>query len=133
MPAMTTRPPELQLIEDCRGDLSSAAAAKRAGISDTYWRMIESGGRDVKGRRIVRTLARMANAVGVPPGAMEAAGRPDIESRLAEVRLGEARSLEEAQEAADRMVATMPGLPARQREALRERVTEVVREVREQG
>lgn len=129
------RPPEIQVIIDCRDaeDLSKGAAAKAAGISDTYWSMIENGERVMKGRRGLRTLAKMARAVGVPPGAMEAAGRPDIESELAAVRLAEARSLEEAQEAADRMVATMPGLPARQREALRERVTEVVREVREQG
>jgi transcriptional regulator with XRE-family HTH domain len=132
---MTTRPPEAQLIYEAREarGLSQLAAAKAAGISDTYWRMVESGERVLTGRRGVRTLARMAEAAGVASGAMEAVGRAGVESALAAIRLERARTLEEAAAEADRMVATSPDLSARQRERLRQLVADDIREVRENG
>lgn len=129
------RPPEAQLIWECREDLgiSQLAAAKAAGISDTYWRMVETGERVLTGRRGARTLARMAGAAGVPSGQMQARGREDVEHELARIRMEKAESAEQATTEAELMVRTLPGLSQRQRDALRERVAEDIQEVREQG
>ena len=132
---MIERPPEAQLIYEAREaqGLSQLAAAKAAAISDTYWRMVESGERVLTGKRGLRTLAKMAYAAGVEPGALAAAGRDDIESALAQLRVAEARTIGQAKAEAGRMVAVLPDLSDVQRAALEEKVTEVIREMRENG
>jgi transcriptional regulator with XRE-family HTH domain len=126
------RPPEAQVIYDARErrGLSQMSAAKTAGISDTYWRMVENGDRVLTGRRGVRTLARMADAAGVAPGQMGMAGRPDVEAALAALRMDRAASVEDAQAEAARMLEAARGLTAQQRVALGKRLSEIIREVR---
>src|SRR5580658_8586975 len=85
--AVTTSPaprPELQLIRARRDRLSDslATAGKRAGITGSYWKQIEDGTRALTGPKGRRTLARMAYAVGVEPGEMTAAGRPDLAAEM---------------------------------------------------
>lgn len=132
MNAPTTRP-ELQIIRRHRDrlGLSLEKAGKRVPITASYWKQLEDGKRELKGRRGLRTLARMAWAVEVAPGEMMEAGRPDIEAELAAVRVLEAESIERAQTETDRMLAAVPGLPERQRAELRRRLPQVIREVRE--
>lgn len=135
---MTTDPqraPELELIREHRRrlSLSLASAGKAAGISDSYWKAIEDGTRAIKGHKGLRTLACMAHAVGVEPAEMEQAGRPDIAADLVIVRELVAADTERARADAERMVAAVPGLSERQRQALERLVTEDIREVRDNG
>src|SRR5487761_1204883 len=88
---VTTNPqrtPELDLIYERRRrlGLSLATAGKIAGISDSYWKAIEDGTREIRGPKCLRTLAAMAYAVGIEPEEMDAAARPDIAADLRIVR-----------------------------------------------
>jgi transcriptional regulator with XRE-family HTH domain len=85
-------PPEGVLIESCRRDagLSVREAAKRAGISEGWWRQVVKGYQSLSGGAfgLVRdvpagTIARMAKAAQVPPGRLAAEGqRPDAAREL---------------------------------------------------
>lgn len=81
------RPPEGVLIEryreTARPKISARAAARIAGVSDTRWRQIVEG---TSAAGPADTVARMAQAVGVPTAELEAV-RPDAAA--------EARYLEE--------------------------------------
>lgn len=84
-------PPEAQLIGDRRRSrmpkLSMREAARRAGISPAYWRMLETGVRRVKGQEFPErasdeTLAKMAYVVGVEPGELRDVKRPEAAAVL---------------------------------------------------
>jgi transcriptional regulator with XRE-family HTH domain len=83
-------PPEAELIARYRETAprkSIRQAAVEAGISDTRWRQIETGRRTFRGQAFPETappeiLARMAQAVGVPPAELEEAGRADAAAEL---------------------------------------------------
>lgn len=67
--------------------LSGREAARRAGISETRWRQLESGVIRVKGTDYpemapAETLARMAQAVGATPEELAGAGRKDAAAIL---------------------------------------------------
>jgi len=111
-------PPEGVLIESARREarLSVRAAARRAGISEGWWRQITKGYQSLSGGApgIVRdvpadTVAKMARVVGITPEQMAAQGqRPDA---------AEAMRHRDAAAAADeiRVVRAVPAppLPAR--------------------
>ena len=91
---MTTSPqppPEAVLIREHRlamvPHLSLREAARRAGISSPWWRVLETGVRRVKQQDFPEsanpeTLARMAQVVGVTPAQLAEAGRPDAAAIL---------------------------------------------------
>jgi hypothetical protein len=69
--------------------LSQRAAAKRARISETWWRQLVSGYTTVHGQQHpnhspAATLARMARVVNVTPEQLEDVGRPDAAAALRE-------------------------------------------------
>jgi transcriptional regulator with XRE-family HTH domain len=85
-------PPEGALIEASRkaAGVSAREAARRAGISEGWWRQIVKGYQTLSGggagpvRAPAETIARMAQAAGVTPEALEAQGhRPDAAVILA--------------------------------------------------
>jgi len=86
-------PPEGVLIESCRHDagLSVREAARRAVISEGWWRQVVKGYQSLSGGSYglvrdvpARTIARMAKAVQVPPERLAAeGGRPDAAQALA--------------------------------------------------
>jgi|SRR5579859_1321662 len=93
---MTTphQPPEMAVIRRRREDrvprLSMREAARRAGISSPWWRVLETGIRRVKGQSFpetanAETLARMALVVGATTAELEQAGRPDAAGKLAKL------------------------------------------------
>lgn len=70
--------------------MSIKKAAAAAGISDTRWRQIEHGMRQVRGEPVQEigpspTVAAMAAVVGATPADLEAAGRPDAAGELAAI------------------------------------------------
>lgn len=76
--------PEARLIREHRENmvprLSMREAARRAGISAPWWRMIETSTRRVKGQDFTEranddTLAAMALTVGATPEELTGAGR----------------------------------------------------------
>ena len=85
-------PPEGVLIESARGaaKLSVREAARRAGISEGWWRQVARGYQSLSGGAfgIVRdvpadTIARMARAAGVEPEQLAVEGqRPDAAEAL---------------------------------------------------
>lgn len=88
-------PPEGVLIEQARNQakLSVREAARRAGISEGWWRQVAKGYQSLSGGAfgIVRdvpadTVAKMAKAAGVKPEQMETEGRrPDAARILREI------------------------------------------------
>lgn len=90
-------PPHGILIEDAReaARLSKREAARRAGISDAWWRYLVRGYQKAPGdlSSPADTIARMAHAVGLTPERLESEGqRPDA----AEILRGIIRSREQA-------------------------------------
>jgi len=84
-------PPEAQLIarkrKALRPTLSMLEAARRAGMSATRWRQLETGSIRVKGadypeRAPADTLARMAWVTGATAAELCEAGRPDAAEEL---------------------------------------------------
>jgi hypothetical protein len=85
-------PPEGVLIESARRDaeLSVRESARRAGISEGWWRQVVKGSQSVPGGAYVpvrgvpaKTIAKMATAVGLSPERMEAEGRrPDAAAQM---------------------------------------------------
>ena len=89
------RPPELPLppygvlIEAAREDagLSRREAARRAGISDSWWRYVAAGWQNGPLTGTADTVAAMARAVGVAPDDLEGeGGRPDAARILRRLR-----------------------------------------------
>lgn len=93
-------PPEGVLIESCRHDagLSVREAARRAVISEGWWRQVVKGYQSLSGGSYglvrdvpARTIARMAKAVQVPPGRLAAeGGRPDAARELEALAVADA-------------------------------------------
>jgi len=84
-------PPEAVLIRQMRDrppKMSRYEAARIAGISESRWRMIETGTRWFRGQPLeeppapAQTIARMAWAVGATPEQLTAAGRKDAAEEL---------------------------------------------------
>lgn len=137
----TPRPPRphvMDLIAEHRRkrNLSLRRAGDLAGISEARWRQLENGFRPTKigpapEQARTRTLARMAEAVGMTADELAGAGYPGAAELLAE-HLAERAEREERYAAdAARMVAESGGrhLTARQRAALEEKVADALREV----
>jgi transcriptional regulator with XRE-family HTH domain len=84
--------PEGLLLESARqaARLTAREAARRAGISEGYWRQVVKGYQSVSGGAYApisdvpaKTIARMAVAVGLSPERMETeGGRPDAADRM---------------------------------------------------
>lgn len=136
MSARPPKPPEIQLIEDHRrAAMSVRNAASLAGLSESRWRQLEAGGREVRGTWLAeeppaRTLARMAWAVGVKPAELREAGRPDAAGVLEELTPEYEAEADVAE--AERLVsAVRRPLSMRQRGALAERVVVALREIRD--
>lgn len=134
-PPAIDRPPEMALIRGRRTalGLSYASAGTLAGISDTWWRLIEDGQRQLKGPKGLRTLARMADAVGVTPAEMEERGRPDVAAELAVIHDLAGRQDAGAREEAERMIASMTGydeMSERQRSDLTATIAGEIRRMR---
>jgi transcriptional regulator with XRE-family HTH domain len=86
--------PEGRLLGDAReaAKLSFRAASALAGISEAWWRNIESGYQSMGNgwfkpvdNATPETLASMAKAVGVSPDALRGAGRADAAEELERV------------------------------------------------
>lgn len=74
----TPRPPYGELIEQARADagLSKREAARRAGISDAWWRYVTDGHQgETPVPGTADTVAAMARVVGLPPDRLETEGR----------------------------------------------------------
>jgi hypothetical protein len=72
------KPPYGELIEQARGDagLSKREAARRAGISDAWWRYVTEGRQgDTPVPGTAGTVAAMARAVGLSPERLEEEGQ----------------------------------------------------------
>lgn len=81
------QPREGRLIEDARErlGLSQNEAARQAGMSGTRWRQIVNReAPQMTTRRGVRTLARMAQAVGVTASRFRDVGREDVAGQLSD-------------------------------------------------
>lgn len=133
------QPPVMQLVEQRRDRLgmSKRTAAALAGISESRWRQLEAGGREIRGNWIPEdapdpTLAHMALAVRLAPEDIEPS------SPRAAQMLGDLIAEQEAdgeQDAGDaaRMVDALGGrkLTARQRATLEAEVAESLRRLRD--
>jgi transcriptional regulator with XRE-family HTH domain len=85
-------PPEGELItaalKRIRPRLSIREAARRAGISEGWWRQVVRGYQPIKGggkapmTGSAETIAAMARVVGVTPEQLEQAGRTDAAEEL---------------------------------------------------
>jgi len=132
------RPPAMLLIEQRRERLgmSKRAAAALAGLSESRYRQLESGGREIRGTWIPEdaadpVLARMALAVRLAPGDI----RPFSErAALMLADLLAERNANGRQDADDaaRMVDALGGrgLTGRQRAALEAEVAEALGRLR---
>jgi transcriptional regulator with XRE-family HTH domain len=136
-------PAEGVLIETARREagLSVREAARRAGISEGWWRQVVKGYQSLSGGAIgavrdvpAETIAKMASATGVTPAQLTEAGREDA------ARMLEARQHRDAAGAADALAVTRttsprpapvprrevsnssedPGLPGYRQQVLRE-------------
>lgn len=109
-------PPEGRLIAAAaeHQELSIREAARRAGISYGRWRQITSGFQNVSPgsyaavRAPARTLAKMAQAVGVTPDELAGAGREDAAQVLAEMQRREADAAPPRLKASPRRKAAPP-------------------------
>lgn len=142
MTTLPTPPPEALLIRKRREEhvphLSMREAARRAGISAPWWRMIETGIRRVSGqdfpeRGNADTLAAMALAVGVEPAELEAAGRADAAGRLERMAADRATADGATRAEASRLAANVAGLTSQGRARLAEKFAADLRDVRKQG
>ena len=90
-PPRSDHPPEGLLLEQARErmDISQNEAGRRAGITGTRWRQITyEQASEMTSTRGVKTIARMAVAVGVTPEQLAEVGREDVAELLRE-RKGE--------------------------------------------
>jgi transcriptional regulator with XRE-family HTH domain len=86
-------PPYGELIEAAReaAGLSRREAARRAGISDAWWRYVTRGWQNGPITGPADTVATMARVTGVTPERLESEGqRPDAAARLREMLAEEA-------------------------------------------
>ena len=138
------QPAVMRLIRDRRK--KAHLSYDRAGqlvpgrpISGTRWRQLEDGFRTVKGfGRIPEsapalTLAGMAYVVGATPADLHAEGCHEAAEDLVQIIAEQAREDGAAQAEAARMARTVPGLGARQRQALEREIAVSLQRVREQG
>lgn len=108
-------------------------------ISGTRWRQLEDGYRTVRGvGRIPEsapavTLAGMAYVVGVTPADLHAEGCHDAADDLVRLIADQAREDGATQAEAARLARTVPGLSARQRQALEQEMAMSLHRIREQG
>lgn len=84
-----TPPPEAALLKEAlqRKRLSGREAARRAGVSDTWWRNIVRGYQTVSGTPVpvkgpAETVARMAQVIDLTPDQLRDAGREDAAEAL---------------------------------------------------
>jgi hypothetical protein len=87
-----TPPPEGELITEAlkrmRPKVSIREAARRAGISDSWWRQVVRGYQPLRGggrapmQGSAETVASMASVVGVTPEQLAAVGREDAAEEL---------------------------------------------------
>src|SRR5688500_14872622 len=103
-------PPEGELIARTlkKAGISVREGARRAGISEGWWRQIVKGYQSLSGggsgrvRGPAETVARMAHAAGVSPAALTEAGRPDAAQELNKLLPPEGHALDEAGRADDK-------------------------------
>lgn len=114
-------PPEGELITAARerARLSVREAARRAGISEGWWRQIVKGYQTLSGggygllRGPAETVARMAQVVEVTPQQLEDAGRPDAANELRALeRPAPTPTVEEGLERIERALRTPGGRAA---------------------
>ena len=109
------RPPYGELIETARENarLSRREAARRAGISDSWWRYVAAGWQNGPVPGSAETVAAMARVVNVSPEELEAEGeRPDAARVLREMlreKPPPARSVPDLAEAPDVAAVLFPG------------------------
>lgn len=128
-------PPEGELITEALGrirpKLSVREAARRAGISEGWWRQVVRGYQPLKGggkapmTGSAETIAAMANVVGLTPEQLEEAGRGDAAEELYAIR--------EAPTARDTTdpLGGLPNDPAERIAELRRRVEQRARETQQ--
>jgi DNA-binding XRE family transcriptional regulator len=131
----------MQLTEERRERLgmSKRAAAALAGISETRWRQLEKGGREIRGMWIPEdapdpVLARMALAVRLTPEDIEPFSERAAQMLGDLIAERDANGRQDAEDAA-RMVGALDGsrrLTGRQRAALEAEIAEALRHVREE-
>jgi DNA-binding XRE family transcriptional regulator len=133
------RPPAMRLIEQRRERLgmSKRAAAAIAGISESRYRQLEDGGRQIRGVWVDEeapdmTLARMALAVRLAPSDVEPFS-PRAALMLADLIAERSANGRQDAEDAARMVDALGGraLSGRQRAALEAEVAESLRRLRD--
>ncbi|MER6630116.1 helix-turn-helix transcriptional regulator [Streptomyces sp. NPDC000987] len=124
-------PPEAVLLKEAlqRKRLSGREAARRAGVSDTWWRNITRGYQTVSGTAVaVRgpadTVARMAQVIDVTADQLRNAGREDAAEALERLAAPPTAASQPTQYANDphigaiaALLATLP--PEAQEEVLR--------------
>lgn len=133
------QPPEMALIERrrqaARPRLSIRQAAMRAGVSETWWRLKESGSRPTPlgyapEHATDDAVVTMADIAGVTPDELREAGREGAAVKLESV-LAERAARERADESeAEAMVAAARRpLSPRQKGALTERIAQALSEL----
>ena len=118
-------PPYGVLIEAVRekAGLSRREAARRAGISDAWWRYVAAGWQNGPVTGTADTVAAMAHAVGVAPGDLEEEGeRPDAAEALRKIvareRSAEADALPGTEDETLRQIAEFASFPLKVRRAV---------------
>ena len=132
------QPPVMQLIEQRRNRLgmSKRTAAALADLSESRWRQLEAGGREIRGTWISEdatdpVLARMALAVRLAPADIGPYGERAAQMLADLIAERDANGQQDAEDAA-RMVDALGGrsLTGRQRAALEADVAESLRRLR---
>jgi hypothetical protein len=102
--------PIRRVIREARGEMSRREAAKRADLSEIWWRQVETGRAEFA---TVRTVAKMCLTAGVKPAALRAIGEEAVADLMEEPAAG----LPEPGTMEAHIMAT-PGLTDTQRTAL---------------
>lgn len=132
-------PPEGELITTAlkriRPKLSVREAARRAGISEGWWRQVVRGYQPLKGggrapmTGSAETVAAMAQVVGVTPEQLEAASRTDAaeELRAMAAHSGDVMNRAEAMmDENERLIAEILALPPREQQTAKAAVKAVI-------
>ncbi|MFB0617297.1 helix-turn-helix domain-containing protein [Streptomyces sp. AGS-58] len=124
-----TPPPEALLLKEAlrRTRMSGREAARRAGVSDTWWRAIVNGHQTIGGVRAPvtapdDTLADMAQAVGVTPDELREAGRAGAAELLAEAGGANPVAGPASSAQVDAIATLLAGLPPEAQEEVLRRV-----------
>lgn len=139
-------PPEGELITAAlkrkRPKLTIREAARRAGISEAWWRQVVRGYQPLKGggkapmRGSAETIASMARVVGVTPDQLEAAERADAAAELRDLLAEPVDPMDEAEAIladSERIAADLRSLPPRERATATAAFTALVRSLKEQA